>query len=81
MLSFFVSLMYCTRKCYGLFPLPFTWIFRDFSKFIFEPLCLSVFRNYLYKVERDKCRYLDSIMQLYIKSFKAEAGEENAALG
>ena len=78
MIAFFISLLYCTRKCYGLFPLPFTWIFRDLSKFIFEPLCLSVFSNYLHSMERDKSRYLDQIMQLYLKSFKAETNEEFA---
>lgn len=31
------------------FPLPFVWVFSDLSKFIFEPMCLKVFMNYLAK--------------------------------
>ena len=41
----------CTRKCWAFFPLPFTWILKDFSKFIFEPLCVEVFKEYLEKKE------------------------------
>jgi hypothetical protein len=59
MVAFMGSLLYCTRKCYGLFPLPFTWIFRDLSKFIFEPVCLRVFRKYLVEKERAKVQYLE----------------------
>lgn len=29
------------------FPYPFMWIFRDFSKFVFEPYCIRVFEGYL----------------------------------
>ena len=74
--AFFLSLMICTKKCYGLFPLPFTWIFRDLSKFIFEPVCVKVFRKYLEQKEKNKIQYLEQIMQMYISSFKCE-GEFN----
>ena len=68
-LSFVASLAWYTRKTYALFPLPFTWIFRDLSKFIFDPTCVSVFRKYLIKEERGKCEYLDQIMRIYLRSF------------
>lgn len=69
-LAYLGSLIYCTRKCYGLFPLPFTWIFRDLSKFIFEPLCVKVFRKYLNEKEEGKSEYLEEIMRIYLRSFK-----------
>lgn len=69
-ISFFVALMSCTRKCSGLFPLPFTWIFRDLSKFLFEPVCVKVFRHYLLEKEKDKIEYLEQIMELYLSSFR-----------
>lgn len=68
--AYLSSLIYCTRKCYGLFPLPFTWIFRDLSKFIFEPLCVKVFREYLNEKEQNKSEYLEEIMRIYLRSFK-----------
>ena len=74
MVAFYSTLLINTRKCSGLFPLPFTWIFRDLSKFIFEPMCVDVFRKYLMEKERDKLRYLEYLMQLYIKSFRLEEG-------
>ena len=69
-IAFMSSLIYCTRKCYGLFPLPFTWIFKDLSKFIFEPLCVKVFRQYLNEKEKGKSEYLEEIMRIYLRSFK-----------
>ena len=53
-----------------MFPLPFTWIFRDLSKFIFEPICVKIFRKYLEKEEKNKIEYLEQIMQIYIRSFQ-----------
>lgn len=35
------------RQSTFYFPYPFMWIFRDFSKFIFEPYCIRVFEGYL----------------------------------
>lgn len=50
----FISLLYyLTRKSNDYFPLPFTWIFKDLSKFIFEPTCINVFRQYLLAKEPD----------------------------
>jgi hypothetical protein len=67
--SFVASLAWYTRETYELFPLPFTWIFRDLSKFIFDPMCVEVFRKYLQQEEKDKCEYLDQIMRIYLRSF------------
>lgn len=35
------------REATFYFPYPFMWIFRDFSKFVFEPYCIRVFEGYL----------------------------------
>ena len=65
-----------------MFPLPFTWIFRDLSKFIFEPYCVKVFRNYLKQEESSKIEYLDEIMRIYLNSFKkGQAIDINGKLG
>lgn len=68
-LIFVVSLAWYTRKTYALFPLPFTWIFRDLSKFIFDPTCVSLFRKYLQEKEPKSCEHLDQIMRIYLRSF------------
>jgi len=51
-----------------MFPLPFTWIFKDLSKFIFEPMCVKIFKNYLEKAEKGKSEYLDEIMRIYLRN-------------
>lgn len=49
----FIGFMFSlTYNATTAFPLPFVWVFSDLSKFIFEPMCLKVFMNYLSK--RDK---------------------------
>jgi len=55
-----------------MFPLPFTWIFRDLSKFIFEPYCVHVFRKYLKEKEKASLFHLDEIMRIYLNSFKVD---------
>jgi hypothetical protein len=52
-LGFVIVLWYLTNKSDNYFPLPFTWIFKDLSKFIFEQTCLKVFRDYILKKEPD----------------------------
>lgn len=52
-LGFIGVLWYLTNKSDNYFPLPFTWIFKDLSKFIFEKTCLKVYRNYLIQMEPD----------------------------
>jgi hypothetical protein len=51
MLCFFLYMQYISRHCFFYFPLPFAWIFRDFSKFIFEPYCIRIFESYLQERE------------------------------
>lgn len=50
-LGFVIVLWYLTNKSDNYFPLPFTWIFKDLSKFIFEQTCIKVYRDYLIKKE------------------------------
>lgn len=53
-ITFASVLWYLTSKStMQYFPLPFTWIFKDLSKFIFEPTCIKVFQQYLEQEERD----------------------------
>lgn len=40
-------LTYISRNCFFYFPLPFAWIFKDLSKFVFEPYCIRIFEAYL----------------------------------
>lgn len=49
--TFVFFLFWFTRKSTDDFPLPFTWIFKDLSKFIFEPMCVQIFRKYLEEKE------------------------------
>ena len=50
-IGFVAVLWYLTNKSDVYFPLPFTWIFKDLSKFIFEQTCIKVYRDYLIKKE------------------------------
>lgn len=65
-LSFIATLYFVTINSSQMFPLPFTWIFRDLSKFIFEPMCVKVFRDYLKAKEKSKSEFLDEIMTIYL---------------
>lgn len=49
--SFVISLYVLTRKSTEYFPFPFSWVFVDLTKFIFEPMCLQIFTKYLDKKE------------------------------
>lgn len=69
-LGFVLVLHFLTRHPHNMFPLPFTWIFKDLSKFILEPYCIKVFRRYLKEEESDKLEYLDEIMRIYLNSFR-----------
>lgn len=44
---FIVTLYLLTYNSTTTFPLPFSWVFNDISKFIFEPSCLEVYMRYL----------------------------------
>ena len=64
--SFMLTLYIITSRSTQHFPLPFSWIFDDFQKFIFEPDLVKVFRNYLTVVEPGKVSTLDSIMLAFL---------------
>ena len=49
--GFVLILFHVTKNSTETFPLPFLWVFKDLSKFIFEPVCLRVFMDYLEKKE------------------------------
>lgn len=75
----FVTIIYIiTIKSFAPFPLPFTWVFRDFTKFIFEPQCVSVFLRYLKAKEPNKLELMNKVMKLYVSEFDKER-ESNAS--
>lgn len=75
----FVTIIYIiTIKSFAPFPLPFTWVFRDFTKFIFEPQCVSVFLRYLKAKEPNKLELMNKVMKLYVTEFDKER-ESNAS--
>ena len=67
---FVFFLYWYTRQSPDEFPLPFTWIFKDLSKFIFELVCVQVFRKYLEQKEGGQIEFLEEIMQIYLRSGK-----------
>jgi hypothetical protein len=67
-LGFVAVLWYLTKKSDAYFPLPFTWIFKDLSKFIFESECLRVFQGYLRAKEPEEYVHLDRIIRIYLKT-------------
>lgn len=82
-LGFSVVLHLCTKKCWAFFPLPFTWIFKDFSKFIFEPICVEVFKNYLEEKEPQSNQKIilethafELIMKMYVSDYTIQNGSE-----
>lgn len=77
-LGFVIVLWYLTNKSDNYFPLPFTWIFKDLSKFIFEQNCLRVFRDYLMKKEPQEVVHLDRIMRIYLQTTISNIGERDS---
>lgn len=67
--TFIVIIYVVTMRTFSFFPLPFTWVFRDFSKFLFEPQCISVFLQYLREREPDKVDIMNRFMKLYVNEF------------
>lgn len=67
-LGFVIVLWRLTNKSGDYFPLPFTWIFKDLSKFIFEHTCIKVFREYLVKKEPTELAHLDKIIRIYLQT-------------
>ena len=68
--SFILTLFIISVRSTPEFPLPFTWIFRDLQKFIFDPYSVKIFRNYLATKEKDMLIYLDEIMKMVIEGDK-----------
>lgn len=58
-----------TISSFTYFPLPYTWVFEDFSKFLFEPQCVRVFLNYLKVKEPSKLSIAHKLMKLYVTEF------------
>lgn len=67
---FFIVIIYVTTiSAFSYFPLPYTWVFEDFSKFIFEPQCVRVFLHYLKVKEPEKLNTMNKLMKLYVTEF------------
>lgn len=61
-----ISLIIPIRIASNLFPLPFTWIFRDFKNFLFDQYCFEIFEAYLITNESEVYNSLENIMKLYL---------------
>lgn len=61
---FILALFVLTYSSTGSFPLPFTWVFNDLTKFIFEPTCLSAFIRYLEIKEPESSQKLTQTSRL-----------------
>lgn len=66
---FLIIIYMTTLSSFTYFPLPFTWVFQDFSKFLFEPKCVRVFVRYLNEKEPNKKKVMEKLMKLYIREF------------
>jgi hypothetical protein len=64
------TLDYCTWDYSPLNPLPLSWIFDDFPKFLFEPTCVTLFWKYMREREPQRLRILEELMKLYITSYQ-----------
>lgn len=69
-LLFVNTLNHCTAKDSPLNPLPLTWVFEDFPKFLFEPTCIEVFWKYLRQNEPENLTTLEKLMKLYLTSYQ-----------
>ena len=67
---FIGALDWCTTDFSHLNPLPLTWIFDDFPKFIFEPITVRVFWRYLKEKEPKNLKVLENLMKLYLSSYQ-----------
>lgn len=74
-LSSITIIFIITMKRFSYFPLPFTWVFRDLSKFIFEPSCVSMFSKYLRKKEPSNVGNFETLMSLYLENFAEPPAE------
>jgi len=60
--TFLITLFILALRAKPNFPLPFTWIFRDFKLFIFDPYSLNIFRKFLEEKEPERITQLDELM-------------------
>ena len=71
--SAFVIITYAiTMRKFRSFPLPYSWVFDDFSKFLFEPRCVTLFVKYLRQKEPTKTDPMHRLMRLYVSEFTKE---------
>ena len=68
-LSFVAIIYFVTVNSFAFFPLPFVWVFEDFSKFIFEPQCVAVFIDYIKLKEPQKLNSIYRLMRLFVGEF------------
>lgn len=60
--SFILVLYFISSKAVQDFPLPFTWIFEDFQKFLLDYESVKIFRYYLLKKEPRMLSVLESLL-------------------
>ena len=54
------------------FPLPYSWVFEDLSKFVFEPRCMEYFIKYIREKESSKnFDRVNRLMNLYVTDFES----------
>lgn len=70
--AFIVIIYVITMKSFTTFPLPYTWVFKDFTKFLFEPKCVAVFMKYIQKKEPEKLETITKMMDLFVSEFDKE---------
>ena len=67
--SFVLIIYIITMTSFKPFPLPFSWVFNDFTKFLFEPQCVRVFHKYLVKMEPNKVELMNKLMKIFLSDF------------
>lgn len=77
-LSFITILFFITMTKFSYFPLPFTWVFNDLSKFVFEPVCVNIFMKYLRKKEPEQVKTFERLMSIYNSDFNQNAFERTS---
>jgi hypothetical protein len=81
--TFLLALSLTTSNYSHLSPLPFTWIFKDFAQFIFDPICVSIFYDYMLKKEKQSVSVMNDLMKMYLLESKrfGEAKKEQIKEG
>lgn len=68
-LTFVLVIYIITNKSFSYFPLPFTWVFTDFTKFLFEPTCVQIFLKFLAEKHQDRVDVMKKLMKIYSTEF------------